>query len=453
MPFELPSELMFDLPSELPKIWLAGLGPLDAFGAMVQYKLTVKIIDAIRADHIDAIELIKQVCEPYLPITAEQIVVYNHRKFGTCVSMENIINHPDNQWDWASMSSRSDYTIHDILRTLHKPWDWHSVSKSRNITFDHVMLHHHVPWSWSGISQNINVTFELVAAHDQFPWSWPNLSKNPNVTVAIVRKYIDKPWSWSDLSRTISFREIKHHLDLPWVWSCIEKDVTVFNIYKFSKYDWHPDILNHVIGIYDKFPVSFHDIMKFRDVLPGRLRPWKFMSGMDTIDMDVVLDNINEPWSWEAISQNPGVSFEYILGRLYLPWSWPHVCCNPNVTIAAAIQWPSLPWSWEALSKHPNCTCQDVFFAMNEPWDYDALQRNETIWLTDLIEQRRFIPWNWHTVMNNSFASERNFKVQTYTRQYMAAFRIQTAWRKISQDPTSEICQRVQARRIGTIFT
>jgi hypothetical protein len=35
-----------------------------------------------------------------------------------------------------------------------------------------------------------------------------------------------------------------------------------------------------------------------------------------------VIDNLDKPWDWETISQNPNITFQNVLDHLDKPWDW-----------------------------------------------------------------------------------------------------------------------------------
>ena len=62
-----------------------------------------------------------------------------------------------------------------------------------------------------------------------------------------------------------------------------------------------------------------HRTKKFRDQVEyeWKERFWKFIE-----------DNLEQPWDWSCLSQNPNITFDNVLAHPDKPWSWKHFSAN-----------------------------------------------------------------------------------------------------------------------------
>jgi hypothetical protein len=68
------------------------------------------------------------------------------------------------------------------------------ISCKYNLTMSDVMNHPNFDWDWSAISQNPNITTDDIEQNPDLPWDWKFVSFNPNLTIAFIDKHIDKLW-------------------------------------------------------------------------------------------------------------------------------------------------------------------------------------------------------------------------------------------------------------------
>lgn len=66
-----------------------------------------------------------------------------------------INDHPGKEWDWWNWVSISpNITMQDVLDNPDQPWDWGALSANPNITFQDILDHPDKPWDWDGVSAN-----------------------------------------------------------------------------------------------------------------------------------------------------------------------------------------------------------------------------------------------------------------------------------------------------------
>jgi hypothetical protein len=88
---------------------------------------------------------------------------------------------------------------------------------------------------------------------------------------------------------------------------------------------------------------------------------------------------------------------------------------------------PDKPWDWYSLSIHPNIT-----------WDV----------INDNLDK----PWDWYYLSRNEFKCEKALFISRKYREHIAAFKIQTYWRRANEDPEYNLCKRRLDREYNDFF-
>jgi hypothetical protein len=60
-------------------------------------------------------------------------------------------------------------------------------------------------------------------------------------------------------------------------------------------------------------------------------------------------------------------------------------------------------------------------------------------------------PWDWNVLSRNQFKKSKEIFMEKKMREHIAAFKIQTYWRKANYDPQYELCKR-RLRREWDMF-
>jgi hypothetical protein len=61
-----------------------------------------------------------------------------------------------------------------------------------NLTVRDIRDHPNFEWDWQVVSQNSNITTDDIEQNLDLPWIWSCISCNPNLTIAFIDKHIDK---------------------------------------------------------------------------------------------------------------------------------------------------------------------------------------------------------------------------------------------------------------------
>ena len=80
-------------------------------------------------------------------------------------------------------------------------------NKLTNHLWTLIMLYPNNDWDWASISSNPNITWENIQTHSDKHRNWYGISRNPNITWEIIQTHPDKPWIWY----AISYNEFNKH--------------------------------------------------------------------------------------------------------------------------------------------------------------------------------------------------------------------------------------------------
>ena len=69
----------------------------------------------------------------------------------------------------------------------------------------------------------------------------------------------------------------------------------------------------------------------------------------------------------------------------------------------------------------------------------------------DFIKENPDKPWDWENLSNNKFTKGKKMFMEKKIREHMAAFKIQTYWRRANYDPEYELCKRRLMREYNAL--
>ena len=130
---------------------------------------------------------------------------------------------------------------------------------------------------------------------------------------------------------------------------------------------------------------------------------------------EFVLKNENKV-NWSMLSRNPNITMELVKDNPDKPWDWQYLSYNPNITMEIVNANPDKPWNWSCLSENPNIT-----------WEFVNANPDK--------------PWYWYGLSKNLLTKERELFMEKKLREHMAAFKIQTYWRRAHYNPKYKFCQ------------
>lgn len=192
-------------------------------------------------------------------------------------------------------------TIADVSTDPNAGWDYGRLGYNNTINIELVVQCRDQPWSFDVLSGNPAISFSDVLQHPEFPWSWTGLSTNPNVTDPIILEHFDK-WNWSRLSgnQAIDTDMVRHHRDWPWDWPeiCSNSSVRAMEFAPVPDDCW--------------FHLSWNRTVTIRDILCYPDRDWFWHELSQHIDVSDILHNLQFPWVFDVIGQNPTLRLEHL---------------------------------------------------------------------------------------------------------------------------------------------
>ena len=148
--------------------------------------------------------------------------------------------------------------------------------------------------------------------------------------------------------------------------------------------------------------------MKYKDLEEEWTRQW----------FQFILDNLDKPWEWHYLSENPNITWEIIQANPDKDWSWCMLSENPNITLDIIQANLDKPWNWFNLSSNPNISWEFIQSNLDKPWDWDDLS-------------------------DNSMSKFKNEWINKRRLRHIKAFQIQRHWRNCSCNPQYKLAQRM----------
>ena len=76
---------------------------------------------------------------------------------------------------------------------------------------------------------------------------------------------------------------------------------------------------------------SINTHLKNRIFQLSKYLDWPSLSSNRIITWDIVLDNLDKPWSWFDLSNHPNITWDIVKENLDKPWDWFGLGMNPNI--------------------------------------------------------------------------------------------------------------------------
>lgn len=109
--------------------------------------------------------------------------------------------------------------------------------------------------------------------------------------------------------------------------------------------------------------------------------------------MSDILNNMNLPWIWEAVSANPNLSPEFIFHFIGFKLDWKFISLNLNFDMEFIEAHKYLPWYFSCISENPNLTLDFVLKNLKEKWDLFAILKNKFLHEKNVYHIKRFCKW------------------------------------------------------------
>jgi hypothetical protein len=109
---------------------------------------------------------------------------------------------------------------------------------------------------------------------------------------------------------------------------------------------------------------------------PEKSWNWDIINSNRTIDIELILKNINLPWNWQIMSYNATLPLELVLLFPDKPWNWNALTINNNIPFSQILQHPDLPWVFEYLRYRQDVPIDFIAKNNNINWDWLNLLKN-----------------------------------------------------------------------------
>ena len=152
---------------------------------------------------------------------------------------------------------------------------------------------------------------------------------------------------------------------------------------------------------------------------------------------------VEKKWTlnyWDFIQENP----DKIAG-------WYYISSNPNITWDIIRENPDKPWIWYYISRKPNITWDIIRENPDKPWAWEVISENLNITM-DIIQEYPDKPWDWKAISLNKFQKEKQLFIEKALMKYLAAYRIQQWWYKITLSPVYVVGRKFINRKYDKLF-
>ena len=256
------------------------------------------------------------------------------------------------------------------------------------------------------LSKNSNLSWNIIKHKPDADWSWYNLTRVRDLPLDFIEKNINKPdFNWYDLSNNINITEefVLKHIDCDWNWfSLCESTSFSISFYKICLTKTNSLYLSLIILL--KNPNI--SIEKFIEIYK---LDYNYLSCSVNLSIDYVSANLNEKWSWPAVTRNKNITCEDILNNLHMPWDFTSILYNPNITwdLIQKISNKFTKKNWSILSEHKVITWDIIITNQTIPWDWSNIIINPNI-TSDIILKNIDYPWRFETL---SFSDKITYEI------------------------------------------
>ena len=160
---------------------------------------------------------------------------------GYKITVQDVLDHPDLNWDWANLCASRNFTLTEILEHFPEQADFTHISRNPTITMADILAHPEIQWDFSVYSANPQLRFQDVLQNPQFNWNYTIVSLYCSFTVQDILTNPHFQWDWSYITQkpTINFQDIIKYPFLPWKYDKIYENPNITIEYVLA----HPDIL------------------------------------------------------------------------------------------------------------------------------------------------------------------------------------------------------------------
>ena len=181
-------------------------------------------------------------------------------------------------------------------------------------------------------------------------------------------------WKKISSSKLLSFEMVLENLHFPWKWNEIfhNKNFTI---------EHKTLLVNIMLETSENGKISSETIQNILDN-----GGWNFgkpnlneLSHNKTLTPNVVLNNLNLPWTWIGIFKNPIFTMEMMIEMPYHLLNFYYISSNPNLTIEIILMYELSNWDWKSISKNPAISEEMIMENPELPWEWKYVSENPNI--------------------------------------------------------------------------
>ena len=207
-------------------------------------------------------------------------------------------------------------------------------------------------------------------------------------------------FSWETMTHWKN-REISQKWQEYW-WSFIIRNKDKVNINLFDNHEYMTfDLAMNNTEYFDNVESLFSANAPMKYILenPGFKWDWYIISYMNKyITEDDILGNLDLPWDWNIMSENPNITFKFIEKMKDKPWDWnmlsywDKVIPERNISWAFVLKNLDLDWEWAHLTTRPDITWEYMQSTKHVlPWDYRTKIYNPNVPLDYVL--KNYLPY------------------------------------------------------------
>ena len=208
--------------------------------------------------------------------------------------------------------------------------------------------------------------------------------------------------------------------------------------FKLINVDWHK--------FYYK-DLSLDFIVNFQD------KDWdfKYLSRHNNFDFKWVEELPDKNWDFKYLSRHNKLTVNILSKMKGGCIDWNELSHNNNITVEWLIKFPnggSKNWNWDILSKHKNLTLEWLEILPDKNWNYNILSKHINCNI-DWLEKFPDKNWDYSKInLDNAL----KIVEENCRKEYLAAYRIQQWWYKITLSPYYKIGRKFINKKYDLLF-
>lgn len=211
---------------------------------------------------------------------------------------------------------------------------------SKYININEIINNPDVDWNYAQVSHNRTLTTELILQRPDVAWDWNWIFGNPNISLVDLAKSTDDaiinlrtsfkptPWHASRIPKAHTLRECSEFYSKEVLHNILVAASKPVDTLQCTVAD-----LQHV-GIHDYALYSHCTGLQLHKILQAPHKwNWSVLSANSSFsarDIQYVI-NLNNPaaqWNWHKLSCNPNLTYDFVWTHRYMPFDWLQLALN-----------------------------------------------------------------------------------------------------------------------------